>query len=157
MHEFIGAKLVLLVGGRVATILRDDLVGIQFPGMWDFPGGGRDKGETPEQCVLRETQEELSLTLTPDDLIWRTELDSPSVPGTTSWWFAAALPAHRANDISLGDEGQCWALMTPDDWLAHPLAIAHFKPRLRAALKGLAQHAVEQDLKSDHPPIKSGQ
>ncbi|MCK8463510.1 NUDIX hydrolase [Aliiroseovarius sp. S1339] len=144
MGDFSGAKLVLLIGGQVVTLLRDNIAGIPFPNMWDFPGGGRDEGETPEACVLRETREEIALTLCVGELIWRRELDSPTVPGTTSWWFAATLPAHRAQDIILGDEGQRWALMDPQAWLANPQAIPHFKPRLQAALAGLALHNVEQ-------------
>lgn len=145
--KFSGAKLVLLIGGRVATLLRDDFPNIPHPGMWDFPGGGNDPGETPEQCVLRETYEELGLRLTEEELIWRHIFDSPTIPGTVTWWFAASLPDTRAQDVVFGDEGQCWTLMEPSGWLSHPKAIPHFKPRLRAALRGLAQHAVEQATK----------
>lgn len=144
MSDFSGAKLVLLIGGQVVTLLRDNFPGIPFPNMWDFPGGGRENGEAPQACVLRETHEELSLKLHIDDLLWKTELDSPTVPGTTSWWFAATLPIHRVNDITLGNEGQRWVLMDPEAWLSDPQAIPHFKPRLQAALAGLAQHGVEQ-------------
>ncbi|WP_371171423.1 NUDIX hydrolase [Aliiroseovarius sp. 2305UL8-7] len=143
MLEFSGAKLVLLIGGRVATLLRDDRPDIPFPNMWDFPGGGREGQESPETCVLRETQEELAIVVSPEDLIWRKVLDNPSIPGTRSYWFAASLPAHRAQEITLGDEGQRWVLMHPDEWFADPQAIPHFKPRLRLALDALARHGIE--------------
>lgn len=141
--DFSGAKLVLLIGGQVATLLRDDIADIPHPDMWDFPGGGNDPGETPEECVLRETYEELGLKLTKGDLIWRRTFDSPTIPGTKTWWFAASLPKARAQDVVFGNEGQRWALMDPSTWLSHPKTIAHFKPRLQAALVAIERYDIE--------------
>ena len=60
-EPFLGAKLALLVGDRIVTILRDDIPTIPWPGHWDLPGGGREGDETPETCVLRELEEELAI------------------------------------------------------------------------------------------------
>lgn len=137
--DFIGAKLVLLIGGQLVTILRDDCPDIPFPNMWDMPGGGADPGETPEDCVLRETREELSLNIPKDQLIWKQRFESPQVPGTYAWWFGAVLPAGTDAQIHLGDEGQCWRLVAPETWLSDPRSIAHFKPRVQAGLAALSR------------------
>lgn len=135
--EFVGAKIVLLVGDGLLTLLRDDIPTIAFPGWWDMPGGGREGGESPEACVLRETREEVGLVLEPAALVWRAVFPSPTTGGQAVW-FAARLPAEAARDIVFGDEGQGWRLMSPAAWLAHPRAIPHFKPRVRAGLAALA-------------------
>ena len=44
---------------------------------WLFPGGGQDEGETEEQCVQREMQEETGLTVRVERLL----LDMPMPPG----------------------------------------------------------------------------
>lgn len=125
---FSGAKLALFVGDALVVILRDDKPDIPWPGHWDLPGGGSEPGETPLDCVLRETHEEIGLALSPAEVSWGTVYDRPQGP---VWFFAAHLPAARATEIVLGDEGQEWRLMSPEDYIAHPLAIPNFVKRLR--------------------------
>lgn len=134
--DFVGAKIVLLIGGRLVTLLRDDDPAITWPGWWDLPGGGREAGESPEACILRETREEFGLVLPEAALAWRALFDSPTTGGFACW-FAARLPAEAEHDIRFGDEGQGWRLMEPTAWLAHPMAIPHFKSRVRAGLAAL--------------------
>lgn len=125
---FVASKTVLFIGAELLVILRDEKPGIPFPGYWDFPSGAREAGETPEECLLRETQEEVGLRLTVRDLVWRRRYDTDAGP---AWFFAAHLPRTAETRIRLGDEGQRWALMTPDAFCAHPKAVPQFKTRLR--------------------------
>jgi 8-oxo-dGTP diphosphatase len=54
--------------GRIALQLRDDLPGVVNPGMWSIFGGKIEEGENPEQAVIREMKEELSIDLVPAKL-----------------------------------------------------------------------------------------
>lgn len=130
--DFTGAKLALFLGGRLAVIRRDDRDGLVWPGYWDFPGGGREGAESPADCALRETHEELGLAVPPEALVWRRAFLRPD--GAVGWFFAAHLPGEWADRVRFGDEGQEWGLMAAQDYLAHPLGIPYFKERLRLYL-----------------------
>ncbi|QPC90723.1 8-oxo-dGTP diphosphatase MutT [Mesorhizobium sp. INR15] len=45
--------------GRVLLAQRPE--GKQLAGLWEFPGGKVEPGETPEQCLIRELQEEIGI------------------------------------------------------------------------------------------------
>ncbi|WP_010141317.1 NUDIX domain-containing protein [Oceanicola sp. S124] len=126
---FDGAKTLLFVGEALAVLQRDDLPTIPFPGLWDMPGGGREPGESPLDCVIRETAEELSLQLVPADFHYARPYRDSS--GVEVWFFAARIPAGRQAGIRLGSEGQGWALMASEEYLAHPLRIPPLAARLR--------------------------
>jgi 8-oxo-dGTP diphosphatase len=129
---FSGAKLALFLGDDLLVIQRDDRPDIPYPGHWDFPGGGREGGETPQACVLRETFEEVGLRLHESDLTWS---NSYLRPRGVVWIFAAHLPRDRSRDIRFGSEGQGWRLMPPQTYIAHPLAVPHFAGQLRRYLR----------------------
>lgn len=49
--------------GRLLIYLRDNNPDIPFPNHWDFFGGHVERGETPEQALVREVIEELGIEL----------------------------------------------------------------------------------------------
>lgn len=127
MMEFGGAKLILFIGTRIVVLRRDDKPDIPWPGRLDLPGGGREGGETAETCVLRETFEEVGLTLAASDLIWRDRHNS-------GVFFAAHLPTDAESEIVFGSEGQGWSLMDPAEYAQHPEAVPHFAMMVRRYL-----------------------
>ena len=46
---------------EVLLLLRDDIVDIPFPNMWDIPGGKVEDNETPIETIRREMMEEMSI------------------------------------------------------------------------------------------------
>ncbi|MEX0308017.1 MAG: NUDIX hydrolase [Ruegeria sp.] len=122
--DFTGAKTALFLGSELLVIQRDERTDIPYPGYLDFPGGGKEPGETPIDCALRETVEEVGLRLNVTDLIWSRQYGQ-------SWFFVALRPSEDVSLIRFGDEGQGWRLMCPQDYLSHSLAIPNFVVRLQ--------------------------
>jgi 8-oxo-dGTP diphosphatase len=53
--------------GRILIAQRPE--GKQLAGLWEFPGGKVEKGETPEDALVRELAEELAIETNANDLI----------------------------------------------------------------------------------------
>jgi len=50
-----------------------------FGGYWEFPGGKREQGETPQQCLAREMMEELALKVDAMEALPPIEHDYPNL------------------------------------------------------------------------------
>ncbi|WP_029089356.1 (deoxy)nucleoside triphosphate pyrophosphohydrolase [Brevibacterium album] len=53
---------VVVRDGAILSAQRSEMMSL--PGMWEFPGGKIESGETPEGALVREMQEELLCTIT---------------------------------------------------------------------------------------------
>ncbi|MCC5973787.1 MAG: NUDIX hydrolase [Rubellimicrobium sp.] len=127
--EFSGAKAAVLIGERLLVTRRDDRPDIPWPGLWDFPGGGRDGDETPDQTLAREMREEVGLDPSGGRVLWRRPFPSVDQPGTITWFYVLQLPDEAEGRIVFGDEGQGWRLIAPRAFLKLPDAVPFLQRR----------------------------
>jgi len=52
----------VLVDSDGKVLLAQRPKGRSMAGLWEFPGGKLEQGETPEACIIRELKEELGIT-----------------------------------------------------------------------------------------------
>ena len=61
--KHVATCLLLDRENRLLAYLRDDKDSIPFPNHWDLFGGFVEEGESPEQALVREIEEELELRI----------------------------------------------------------------------------------------------
>lgn len=72
-----------LIDGQRRLLLQHRAQVAHHGGLWEFPGGKIEPGETPEQALVRELDEELAIRIEPDHLIpfgFNTALGSSGQP-----------------------------------------------------------------------------
>ena len=75
---------VLRRGGRLLVIKRAP--GTILPGYWTPPSGRIEPGETQEQALIREVEEELGVKATPIAKVWECPTDDGEF--LLHWWTA---------------------------------------------------------------------
>jgi len=58
-------------------LLQKRPIGGQMGGLWEFPGGKVDLGESPESALVRELEEELGIIVAAQDLVPETFASAP--------------------------------------------------------------------------------
>ena len=98
-----------------AAVIRRDgkiLIGKRKPGgscggLWEFPGGKTEPGETPEECLVRECREELGVHLKVEEFWTEITHAYPDREVCLRFYFAS-IP--EGEPSPLVHEELCWAL-----------------------------------------------
>jgi len=130
-----GAVAVVVRQGKLLVIKRAEIV--RAPGAFCFPGGGIEAGESEQQALVREFQEELAAVIHPVRRLWQ----SVTRWGVELDWWLAYLPT----DEQLVPNP---AEVESVHWLTAAAMLA--EPRLlesnRAFLDAIATGKIELDL-----------
>lgn len=132
--EFHGVKVAILVDGKLLMHLRDNKVGLFNANMWDFPGGGRDGTETPQDCAIREVKEEFGINLSPNSFMWEKVYPAQKDPNQKAIFMVAEIPQQVIDEIKL-TEGQKWELFDQKMFFEKEDVIEALKIRFRDYLE----------------------
>ena len=66
-----------LTNDKGGILLQKRPMGAQMAGLWEFPGGKVDIGESPEAALVRELAEELGIIVAAQDLVPETFASEP--------------------------------------------------------------------------------
>ncbi|HEX7652851.1 MAG TPA: 8-oxo-dGTP diphosphatase MutT [Verrucomicrobiae bacterium] len=115
-------------GGRLLITQRP--AGTHLAGLWEFPGGKREPGETFEACLVREIQEELGVTIQVGPLFEEVIHDYPE-KSVHLKFFLCTLPAGEPQPL------ECAAV----EWIQPPGLDSHDFPAADAHLLELLKQA----------------
>ena len=102
--------------GRVLLTQRPE--GKSLAGLWEFPGGKVDPGETPEESLIRELHEELGIIVKPACLA---PLTFASHTYETFHLLMPLFICRRYEGIPRGMEGQVLKWVRPKDMRDYPM------------------------------------
>lgn len=83
--DVVGA-VIINEEGKILCALRSSQMSL--PGMWEFPGGKMEQGETPEETLVREIREELECEIEVGEFITDDVYEYPSVLVRLITYFA---------------------------------------------------------------------
>lgn len=109
---------VALIDPEGRVLLAQRPPGKSLAGLWEFPGGKIEPGETPEAALIRELQEELGIDT------WTSCLAPLTFASHTYDTFHLLMPlfaCRRWNGIPTPREGQTLAWVRPDRLKDYPM------------------------------------
>ncbi|MCU1490222.1 MAG: hypothetical protein JWM85_1627 [Acidimicrobiaceae bacterium] len=105
--------VVLTPGGQLFLHHRDDLPGVLYPGHWAGFGGSLEAGETPEDALIREMEEETGLVIAPGEATVVGEIIDPEADGRI------VTLSYVVRELDLEEivltEGQGFGLFSPEE------------------------------------------
>lgn len=112
----VSAVALIDAEGRVLLAQRPE--GKSLAGLWEFPGGKVEPGESPEVALIRELKEELGIDT------WRSCLAPLTFASHSYDDFHLLMPlfaCRRWEGIASGQEGQNLAWVRPDRLREYPM------------------------------------
>jgi len=112
--------VILTVNGRYAMQLRDNRPDIDDPGLFGLFGGKIENGESPEEAIAREINEELCIQPEKICFLRKIEIDDKRLGSNRIYWLfeADVTPIWANHNLK---EGQSTALFLFNELLQQPI------------------------------------
>lgn len=118
LTDAVAAIIVHEDSGRYLLQLRDNIPTIPYPDHWGLFGGSVESGESDEQALLREIDEEISLVPRSLEYFSRLEVDLVPIGLRPTYRCFYEVPLNDAEFAKLVQtEGADMGLFTPDHFL----------------------------------------
>ena len=108
----VSAAALIDVDGRILLTQRPE--GKSMAGLWEFPGGKIEAGETPEQALIRELEEELGINT------WASCL-APLTFASHGYDDFHLFACRKWEGIPYGKEGQSLKWVRPNQLKDYPM------------------------------------
>lgn len=102
-----------LIDGDGLILMHQRKLGSALGGLWEFPGGKVEAGESPERALVRELEEELGIAVDEADLRY---LDRSSEPGNPHVILLYSCRRWSGDPLCLAGEALAW--IEPENLLA---------------------------------------
>ena len=89
-----------------------------------------EKDETPFDCVSREVQEELGISIAASSILWQKVYPAMHDSSLVAYFMVAPINEEQLASIVFGDEGQGWKMMKIDEFMASNEVVEPLKGRL---------------------------
>jgi 8-oxo-dGTP pyrophosphatase MutT (NUDIX family) len=99
LKQFVKSRFLIIKAAGGIVSKKEQILLIYRLSKWDFPKGKFDKGETPEQCALREVEEECAIQVKLDKHIcntWHTYTQNRKSILKKTYWYAMECIEDRA-------------------------------------------------------------
>lgn len=120
----------VIVGGDRKFLVIERSASVRAPGKYCFPGGQIEFGETEQQAVMRELQEELGIAVEPVRKVWESETRSGVA---LKWWLVTVVSGEV---VVPNEEVAQYFWMTLDEIKEHPKTLFTNREFARAVITG---------------------
>lgn len=135
MRNFLTDSVQKIIEVAAGLVFRDGKLlitqrckGTHLAGLWEFPGGKREPGETYEECLRRELQEELAIEVAVGELIESLSHDYPEKSVHLKFFRCLLL---ENEPLPIGCDAVAWITATELDDYLFPEADARLLEKLR--------------------------
>ena len=137
------ANLIVKHGSHILLMKRSEKTTV-WPNFWAFPGGKVNENELFREAALRETQEEIGINASPEDIVWETIVMHRSMQWSKIVYFGCIEHYENAPEIKETDLATDLAWF-PIEELPEPM-VPHHTVWLESILKWIGYTEIDHSV-----------